>query len=105
MPSFTSTLLLFGIIPFDWHYVGIQQISATGFVEVSHTAFTYRLWRHERQLGSHVEEDGTESFTITDTVTITSYVPFVDHLMCPMLHLVFRNRHRNLLRVVDSLRE
>jgi hypothetical protein len=97
-------LLLFGVVPFDWHYVGIQQISATGFVEVSHTALTYRLWRHERQLGSCVEKDGTESFTITDTLTITSYVPFVDYLMYPLLYFVFRNRHRKLQRVVDSLR-
>jgi hypothetical protein len=87
-PAFTSTLLAFGVLPIDRHRLTILRAErGRGFLERS-SSLLQRTWEHERTLG----DDGT----VTDRVTFASRLPGAERVARPVVHALFRHRHRRL---------
>ncbi len=92
-PLFTSTLRLFGVVPYDRHALRLTRVApGEGFLEES-TSWTMRSWRHERTLVP--VSGGTE---ITDRVTFDPRLPGVGPLVERIVGAVFRRRHAVLRR-------
>jgi len=88
---FRSTLLLFGLIPTDLHFLKLERIDPEGgFLERSHSLVN-RLWLHER-----TTEPTSGGCIVTDTVTVESRLPGMATLMLPIFRFIFRHRHRRL---------
>lgn len=87
-PAFTSTLLAFGLVPFDRHRLTLVRADRDrGFLERS-ASLLQRSWEHERTLAA----DGT----VTDRVTFDTRLPGADRLARPVVAALFRHRHRRL---------
>jgi hypothetical protein len=89
---FTSLLLIFKVIPFDLHFFKLEEKIENGFQEHS-SSLVMKDWRHFRQI-SEIEGNAR----IVDRVEFDSRLPFVDLLVKPVYHLVFRYRHFRLRR-------
>lgn len=88
---FKSTLLLFGFIPIDIHYLRFDTIKyGTAFYENSYS-LQHRYWKHTRSLSA------TGNTTIvTDELHFMPRLPFVGYLLKPFIKTIFRNRHKKL---------
>ena len=62
-----------------------------GFREHSRT-LSQRSWIHERSL--ELTDDGVR---LVDRITFEPRIPGAGAILAPLLHLVFRNRHRKLV--------
>lgn len=87
---FSSWLLLFGWLPFDRHSLQLEEVWDGGFRENS-SSWVHRHWRHERVLTPH--KDGC---LLTDTLQFEPYVPFLGHVLRPIVYFVFKHRHKRL---------
>lgn len=87
--AFASTLLAFGVLPFDVHHLTLVERSERAFVEES-WSWLERCWRHERSV--RAIGDGCE---ILDRVTVTPRLP-ISVLARPIVGAMFRSRHRAL---------
>ena len=58
------------------------------------TTLLNEVWRHNRQLQPCDDEDGTVD--ITDTVEFQPRLPFIGHLLLPVVKFIFQNRHAKL---------
>jgi ligand-binding SRPBCC domain-containing protein len=89
---FTSTLLVFGFLPYDRHALRLVEIThGSGFVEES-SSWTMRRWRHERRL---TPMEGGRS-RIEDRVTFLPRIPGVAAVVERLVGAVFRHRHTKL---------
>lgn len=88
---FCSRIRLWGIVPLDWHQLGIERIEPNvGFVERSHTLWL-RSWVHERTL-----EDRPAGCRVTDHIAWQPRLGILSFLLGPLYRGVFRRRHRRL---------
>lgn len=91
-PLFTSTMLLFGVVPFDRHRLRFQSITpGEGFVEVS-SSWTERVWRHER----HVRPSGDRACTVVDYLELAPRITAAHALLRAIVARVFAHRHARL---------
>jgi ligand-binding SRPBCC domain-containing protein len=91
-PLFRSIILLFGIVPIDFDDVILEAMEpGRGFRERSRT-LSQRTWLHERSI-----EPLDEGVRLVDRVAFEPRVPGAGGVLAPLLHLVFRNRHRKLV--------
>ena len=90
--EFTSYLLAFGVLPFDAHFLRLDEVSDRHFVERS-SSLLQRLWQHERT----VEPDG-DGCRVTDRVTFEPRLGFLAPLVRLIITPLFRHRHRRLRR-------
>jgi hypothetical protein len=87
-----SWLLLFGFLPFDYDEITVVRIEpGHGFLERS-SMLSQRLWEHERTL----EPCGEGRCKITDRVAWEPRLPLPGAWLRPLIHFVFRHRHRRL---------
>lgn len=87
---FTSTLLLFSLIPIDLHRFTLLEVHDTGFRETS-SSLVNAQWNHSRTL--EVQETGV---LVRDVVEYVPRLRFLGGLMLPIYRFVFRHRHRRL---------
>lgn len=87
---FASVILLFGLIPVDFHIFGLQHRQNTGFQEVS-TSFVNQEWKHHRTISQ--QDSGC---LVIDVVEYIPKVSFLGKLMQPIYQLIFRHRHKRL---------
>jgi hypothetical protein len=90
--EYTSYLLAGGVLPFDAHFLKLDEVSGRHFVERS-SSLLQRLWQHERT----VAPDG-DGCVVTDTVTFEPRMPGIARLARPIVARLFRHRHRRLVR-------
>ncbi len=91
-PLFRSIILLFGVLPIDLDDVTLETIEpGRGFRERSRT-LSQREWIHERSC-----EPVEGGVRVTDRITFEPKISSAAVILAPLLHLVFRNRHRKLL--------
>lgn len=94
---FTSTILLFGLLPIDRHRVSfLPQGAPYGFNELS-SNFNMRRWTHRRTLTAR--EGGV---ILTDACSLEPRVPLFGGLLHAVFSAVFRHRHRRLRRVFSG---
>ena len=94
---FTSTILLFGLLPVDRHRVSfLPQEAPYGFDELS-SNFNMRRWTHRRTLTAH--EGGV---ILTDACSLEPRVGVTGGLLHAIFSAVFRHRHRRLRRVFSG---
>jgi hypothetical protein len=92
VPLFRSYFLLFGVVPVDYSDLAFESLDpGRGFRERSRM-LSQREWIHERTI-----EPADGGTTLTDRITFTPRIPGTGALVAPILHLVFRNRHRRLV--------
>jgi ligand-binding SRPBCC domain-containing protein len=97
-PIFISVLLLFGIIPFDLHWLAFEKvIPFEGFSENSSTLIN-RFWKHKR----FITELGNERFLITDEVSFAPRISFLGHFIKWIVNLLFQHRHRQLKKIFNN---
>ena len=89
---FRSTLLLFGFIPIDLHWLCLEQIvEGESFNENSFTLLQ-KQWKHARSLAST-----TNGFVIlTDSVEFTPRIPLLGYILLPVVKYIFWHRHLQL---------
>ncbi len=96
---FTSTLLLFGFIPFDRHYLCLESLTpGEGFRERS-TSIQQRVWIHERGL-----RDIPGGCAVRDEIAFCPRIAMFGPLLAPVIRAVFRKRHATLRRCFGELR-
>ena len=78
-PVFTSTILLFGVIPIDLHSFKLISVAKTEFDEAS-TTLHNSLWSHKRIISA----DGSGA-KVKDVVYFKSRVPLLDWLGKPCI--------------------
>ena len=88
--AFTSYLLAFGVVPFDAHFLRLDEVGQRHFVERS-SSLLQRLWQHERA----VEPEG-DGCRVTDRVTFEPRLPGLARLARPIVARLFAHRHRRL---------
>lgn len=89
---FTSVLLLFGIIPFDLHYLKLDRIvEGKAFYENS-TTLMQRYWKHTRTL----TEKGNGVTQLTDVVEFMPRLSFLGPIVFMIVRFLFQHRHRQL---------
>lgn len=98
--AFTSTLLLFSVLPFDRHHLKLERILESGFDEESWT-WLNRRWRHERRIealeaGGDGGSRATVGCIVTDRVTVEPRLGPA-FLLEPIVQRIFESRHRKLL--------
>ncbi len=87
---FTSTILLFGLIPVDFHKFKFLDIQTTSFQECS-TSLVNRQWRHYRS----IEQQGS-ACVIYDTVEYIPKSKILGILIKPLYRAIFSHRHKRL---------
>ena len=91
-PLFRSIILLFGVLPIDFDDVTLEAVEpGRGFREHSRT-LSQRSWIHERSI-----ESIDSGVRLVDRITFEPKVPVASVIIVPLLHLVFKNRHRKLV--------
>ena len=96
-PVFDSWLLLLGVVPFDRHRLVLEEVEpGRRFLERS-SSWLQRLWQHERIVEPH-----PEGCRVTDRITFQPRLPLAGALTRPVVDLLFRSRHRVLLRRYGS---
>jgi ligand-binding SRPBCC domain-containing protein len=91
-PLFRSVILLFGVVPIDYDDVTLDAVEpGRGFRERSRT-LSQRAWIHERSL-----EPAESDVRLVDRITFEPKMPGAGVFLAPLLHLVFKNRHRKLV--------
>jgi ligand-binding SRPBCC domain-containing protein len=94
---FTSTILLFGVLPVDRHRVAfLPQDTPYGFDERS-SNFNMAAWTHRRTL---TEAEG--GVIVTDVCSLEPRIPLFGGVLRALFAAVFRHRHRHLRRVFSG---
>jgi ligand-binding SRPBCC domain-containing protein len=91
--GFRSVLLAGGLVPFDVHFLRLEERSAGRFLERSHSLLQ-RRWEHERV----VEPEPGGGTRVTDRLRIEPRLPGSAWLVRRMVAATFHHRHRRLAR-------
>jgi ligand-binding SRPBCC domain-containing protein len=91
--AFRSVLLAGGLLPFDVHFLRLEERSEGRFLERSHSLLQ-RRWEHERV----VEATPSGGARVTDRLRIEPRLPGSAWLVQRMAWATFRHRHRRLAR-------
>ena len=92
--AFRSWILLFGLVPLDYDDLTFVELyPGGGFLEVS-TMLSQREWRHRRTL-----QPADGGCLLSDEVRLVPRLAVTGPLYRAAFALVFRLRHRNLLRM------
>ncbi len=84
-------ITLLGVLPLDWHWLGIQRIDlGRGFHEVS-SSLSMRCWVHIRSI-----DPVAGHCVLLDRVEFTPRLAFLGPLIAPLYRAIFRRRHRVL---------
>jgi hypothetical protein len=95
--AFRSWILLFGALPIDAHDLTLVGLDlGRGFHEHS-SSLAQRHWIHRRTLTAVPE--GTR---VTDEIQFAPRLAFLAPILRPLLHAIFRHRHRRLGRYFAS---
>ncbi|HEY6731615.1 MAG TPA: hypothetical protein VI039_11375 [Solirubrobacterales bacterium] len=95
-----SWIFLFGFIPFDYDDIAIVRIEPErGFLERS-SMLSMRLWEHERTL-TPIDEGRCR---IEDRLAWEPRLPLPGVLFRPLVHAIFRHRHKRLRFAHDAAR-
>jgi hypothetical protein len=89
---FSSTILLFRLIPVDIHNVHFKRILENGFKESSNS-ITMKVWNHDRTI--NILKQGC---ILTDEISYSTRIPFLDVIIKPIYSYVFRHRHQRLIK-------
>jgi hypothetical protein len=89
---FSSIILLFHLIPVDIHNLYFKLILENGFKESSNSMMM-KVWNHNREINNF--ENGC---ILTDEISFSTRVPFLDVIIKPIYSYVFRHRHKRLLK-------
>lgn len=89
---FSSIILLFRLIPVDVHNIHFKLILENGFKESSNS-ITMKEWNHNRNINNL--ELGC---ILTDEISYSTRIPFLDVIIKPLYSYVFRHRHRRLIK-------
>ena len=93
---FRSWILLFGILPVDYHALRFARVDDEGFLERS-SSIIHKLWEHERIIKAVA--DGTE---LHDRVRFQPRIPGIGYLLQPIYEAVFKHRHAQLRHNFNS---
>ncbi len=95
---FRSTLLAFGLLPFDRHSLRLRGLEPPyGFDEDS-WSWLHRHWRHRRRLTA-IDDRGTE---VHDRVEFEPRLPGTTWLVRALVRRVFEHRHAVLERMFGA---
>ena len=89
--SFPSWILLFGVLPIDRHALAARS-TGSGFDERS-SSWLQRSWHHCRRLD--VIGGGTR---VCDELEFEPRLRLLEPLVGPIIGIIFRHRHRRLVR-------
>ena len=92
MPLFRSIILLFGVLPIDFDDVTLEVFEPRRSFRERSPTLSQRQWTHERSL-----EPTDDGVRLLDRITFEPKIPGAGAILAPLLHLVFRNRHRKLV--------
>lgn len=95
---FVSTLLLFGFIPIDLHWLRLDRIVDGKAFHENSTTLLNKFWRHNRILTD--KSDGLVE--LTDELEFQPRVPFVGFIVLYIVKIIFRHRHKILRRTFKS---
>ena len=87
---FTSTILLFGLIPVDLHKFKLKEVHISGFNESSSSTWN-KEWHHQRT----ISEQGSGCL-VHDVVEYVPNVSLLGRTSMPVYKAIFRHRHRRL---------
>lgn len=87
---FSSTILLFGLIPIDLHRFKLLSVNGMGFKESSKTLFNSQ-WSHQRTISSN-----GSGAKVRDVVYYNSKLGFLGCLFKPLYKSIFAHRHKRL---------
>jgi ligand-binding SRPBCC domain-containing protein len=94
---FTSTILLFGVLPVDRHRVAFLPWDAPyGFDERS-SNFNMKIWTHRRML-----TEALGGVIVTDVCSLEPRIPLLGGVLRALFAAVFRHRHRHLRQVFSG---
>ena len=97
---FRSYLLAFGVLPVDWDDLAFESITpGQGFVESSSLA-TARTWQHRRWIDAGAT---SESCLLTDHLTWTPRLAVPGAIFRQIVPLLFRHRHRQLVKMFGGV--
>lgn len=87
---FNSVILLFGLLPVDFHRFKFSKVWDSGFKEAS-SSLVNREWKHERT----IVQQG-EYCAIQDVVEYVPKISFLGKIMKPVYKAIFGYRHKRL---------
>ena len=88
--SFSSWILLFGLVPIDRHFLCAEP-AGYGFAEESHS-WLQRIWRHRRRL-----DDIQGGTRLADEVEFEPRIAILAPIAALIVRAVFRHRHKRLI--------
>ena len=88
---FTSTLFLFGFLPFDRYKFAFVECKEPQFFDECSANFSAKVWTHKRTL---TPQDG--GVVVTDTCSVVPRIPFLGPLLGRVYRAVFAHRHKRL---------
>lgn len=88
---FTSTTLLLGIIPIDFHNFNLVSTRPNELVESSSTALN-KQWNHRREIREEIA-----GCSIHDTVEYLPRISILGKVVRPVYQAIFNHRHRRLI--------
>jgi len=92
-----SWILAFGVMPIDYDDVVIVELEVgRRFLERS-TMLTQRVWEHERTV-----EPAPGGCVLRDRIRFEPRIPALGYAQKPIFKMVFRNRHRQLVKIFGS---
>jgi ligand-binding SRPBCC domain-containing protein len=93
-PLCRSVILLFGVLPIDYDDITLEALDPGKSFRERSPMLSMRTWIHERTI-----DPRGGGAKVTDRVAFEPRLPGVGALLAPLLHLVFENRHRQLVRI------
>ena len=87
---FSSVILLFHFIPVDIHNIYFRQVLENGFKESSNSIMM-KEWKHNREVKKF-----KQGCILTDQISFSTRIPFLDVIIKPIYSYVFRHRHKRL---------
>ena len=91
-PLFRSVILLFGVLPIDYDDITLEALEPGRSFRERSPMLSMRTWIHERTI-----EPLPGGARVVDQITFETRIPGMGPILAPLLHLVFRNRHKKLV--------
>jgi ligand-binding SRPBCC domain-containing protein len=92
---FMSVILLFGLIPIDFHWLKFDSLKINEGFQENSTTMLQQYWKHHRYL---TERNG--SVEVTDELEFLPRLPLVGYLLLPVIRFIFEHRHAQLKKIL-----